>query len=99
MSEMIEQVARGLAAATHARCSRDRHGDEVSADRKAFVDENWRIYVGSARVAIDAMREPTGPMRKAFVDLALHGDVLSHGGWDGYARDQWQTMIDAALKL
>jgi hypothetical protein len=40
--------------------------------------------------------EPTEAMVKAFVDLALHGDVLSHGGWPGYAREQWRVMVAAA---
>ena len=40
--------------------------------------------------------EPTDAMVKAFVELALHGDVLSHGGWPGYARDQWRVMVAAA---
>ena len=41
--------------------------------------------------------KPSEVMVKTFVDHALNGDVLSHGGWPGYARDQWQAMIDAAL--
>lgn len=40
--------------------------------------------------------EPTEAMQRAFVDLALHGDVLSHGGWTGYARDQWSAMLAAS---
>lgn len=40
--------------------------------------------------------EPTDAIVKAFVDLALHGDVLSHGGWPGYAREQWRMMVAAA---
>jgi hypothetical protein len=40
--------------------------------------------------------EADDAMVKAFVDLALHGDVLSHGGWPGYARDQWRVMVAAA---
>lgn len=49
------------------------------------------------RKVLLAFREPSEVMVKTFVDHALNGDVLSHGGWPGYARDQWQAMIDAAL--
>lgn len=40
--------------------------------------------------------EATGEQCKAFTDLALHGDVLSEGGWHGYARNQYTAMLSAA---
>lgn len=58
----------------------------------------WRLFVDQARTVLQAIREPSEAMQRKFVDLALHGDVLKHGGWQGYARDQWQAMIDAALE-
>lgn len=82
MSEMIERVARAIA---DARCDAGRPDPGKGLDE--FI----------ARAAIEAMMSPTGAMVNAFVHKALHGDVLSHGGWPGYAKDQWQAMLQSAL--
>jgi hypothetical protein len=90
MSEMVERVARALAY-------------DVRPPTTEFedmpVDEYWRrlaaeggdaeFFMGQARAAIEAMREPT--------------DLMGLGLPQGYkpgshsATQIWQTMIDAAL--
>jgi hypothetical protein len=37
-------------------------------------------------------------MLDAFVARALQVSVQGEGGWTNYARNQWQTMLDAALR-
>lgn len=48
--------------------------------------EGWRL------VPVEA----TEAMCAAFTDAALRGSVHGAGGWHGYAREQWATMLSAA---
>jgi hypothetical protein len=50
-----------------------------------------------ARVAIEAMRDPSPAMIDRFVSRALQVDANAEG-WSKYAEEQWKTMIDAALE-
>lgn len=48
-------------------------------------DTNWQIHLGTARAAVNAMREPSTAMLQAAIpDLP---------DW-GYLPDEWQAMID-----
>jgi len=90
MSEMVERAARAIKADDGSPC--------IAPSSRLCRHADGCICRSLANAVIKTLREPTDPMMQAFVDLALHGDVLSHGGWKGYARDQWQTMIDAGTK-
>jgi len=82
MESMIEKVARALSIAD------GNHQDDCSNDE----DETpaWKLYVGSARAALEAMREPTEAMEdsgeKAIYDLPRHIAVMAY-----------EAMINAAL--
>lgn len=87
MSEMIERVAKALWAGR-------------------FPDEEWTDlgklnYMGHARAAIEAMREPTDEMITAadHVNAYWHhevGEMVSE--WRDEMRQEYQAMIDTALK-
>ena len=77
---MIEQVARAMATAEN-----DYDGDELV----------WMPYVGDARVAIAAMREPTRPMWAAGGNAVVGYKQRHH---DKVTESVWTGMIDAALK-
>lgn len=84
----LERAARDLAKALG--------GD---FDESLGGEIEWKEdYMNAVRAVLLAIREPSEGMVKSFVDQALHGDVLSHGGWQGYAKDQWRAMIDKALE-
>lgn len=73
MSEKLEQVARAL----------------TEVDDSLWVGEDrMRYYRTAARVAIEAMREPTEAML-----IAGHGANLCEN-----APEVWEAMIDEALK-
>jgi hypothetical protein len=76
---MVERVARALSIADGMHpdaCSNDE--DEPPA---------WTLYVGSAKAAIDAMREPTEAMKKTMANTP--------GRWGPHC---WGQIVDAALK-
>jgi hypothetical protein len=78
---MVERVAKAILA--------DKHPDlpwEIASElcRNDFL--------GHARAAIEALREPTEAMREAVSDPAHQ--MFSHG----HIIDVWNHMIDAALK-
>lgn len=80
MTEMIERVAKAIWDSEFSSKWRDpsygsTDGDEVG------------LCIHRAKAAIDAMREPTDAMIKAFY-------VDNYGDADG----AWQSMIDEALK-
>lgn len=85
-SIMIERVARAMARANYP----------AATDND--IDEMWEGWVKEARAAIAAMREPTPAMIDRFVSRALQVQIGGGYTWSDYARDQWQTMIDAALQ-
>lgn len=85
---LIEKVARALAA--H---SWELGGNDHS--KEPFVNRRWPHYVGQARAAIEAMREPTNKM----VDEE-GGEYINLGRADDASyqpRLIWQGMVDTAL--
>jgi hypothetical protein len=85
MNEMVERVARAIAAKSAAV----RPGDRLE------IDECWQDYALEARAAIEAMREPSEWM-VSMGDIAM---ADGRGGYnDGTSRPVWQDMIDAALR-
>lgn len=89
MSEMIERVARAMAA------------NDSGPQGSALFDIHWNEfgygYRESALVAIQAMMEPDLAMIKAFVSTALDSKTIGDYGWQAYAKEQWQAMLTAAL--
>lgn len=83
MSEMIERVAKALSIAD------GNHPDARSNDE----DEHpmWTLYLGDARAAIEAMREPTGNMLDAGWEHT--GDPC----WKENVADAWRAMVNVAL--
>jgi hypothetical protein len=92
MSEMIERVARALAAnSDFAQMTMAT----VEA-REVYAGNVWRMFVPKARVAIEAMREPTEAMLDAARDVT-NGQAF----FANYPRKidamVHRSMIDAAL--
>jgi hypothetical protein len=85
---MVEQVARALCAARYNA----PEGKHLPAFKQAQVEKHWQLFVDDARIAIEAMREPTDDMvrcRWGWVMGLAQRDVLR----------VWQDMIDAADPL
>jgi hypothetical protein len=93
MSEMVERVARAICSATNIAMDGET---DVAMDNPDFVIPahrrldrksiaRWELYVRQARVAIEAMREPTDEMCEA-ADWQQQSEV-----------NQYQAAIDAAL--
>ncbi len=78
MSEMVERVARAM-------CMAD--GEIPDFPSHTTNEPFWTYYCDMARVAIEAMREPTEAMRAAGYIVTVDDET-----------DVWQTMIDASLK-
>jgi hypothetical protein len=76
MSDMVERVARALYEARGGVWGEFRS------------EEGRASWIGVARVAIEAMREPTEPMRVAANAVSNLHETL----------EAWDDMIDAALK-
>lgn len=89
MSEMVERIARTLAARHYAK-----RFDKPETDEHVLmnVNGNWQIFAGQVREVIELMREPTHQM----IDAALD-DYDRRGGKQGYT-DSWNAMLGAALK-
>jgi hypothetical protein len=81
MTEMIERVARRLC-------------DENGGNPDDVTDRGWEAFVGSARAAIEAMREPTEAMKTAASGYRIEE---ASSGYDARPVDVWQDMIHAAL--
>ena len=90
--EMVERVARAIVT---RRC---RDNPFMTDDaRKDCVETMWRYYVGDARDAMLAMREPTEEMLHKYDDIS--GSYT--GFWESDKADivdGWQAMIDEALR-
>lgn len=71
MSEMIERVALAMQ-------------ENAEGAAGAFDKRPHDCYIRSARVAIEAMREPT--------------KAMCFAGHERYSEGVWQAMIDEALK-
>ena len=85
MDSMVERAARAMARRNYPGAS------------DADVDAMWDGYVDDVRAVITAMMEPTPAMIDRFVSRALCVSIHGDGGWSNYAREQWQTMVQAAL--
>jgi hypothetical protein len=93
---MVERVARALCywqgGQPDRRVLADR-SPQVTALGNCVVSKvvaEWRLYEGTATIAIKAMREPTDAMMSA-------GDALIEQETDGRASRVWEAMVDAAL--
>lgn len=91
MSEMIEQVAKAMwdvrrAHANNAGIELEFWDDGTIPKANGIMDE--------ARAALEAMREPT----KAMIARITYYDTEYDQCTDEMATEQWQKMIDEALK-
>lgn len=78
-SEMIERVAKAI------------HSHDFPTYALKWEDTKQQIYLDVARIAIEAMKEPT----QAMLDAAEKSGSLEEGS---SAYGCWQAMIEAALK-
>lgn len=64
------------------------------------IAENWtRSEIEAViKAVLEAVREPSNAMLDSFVSRALQVSIHGEGGWSEYGRNQWQAMIDAALR-
>lgn len=90
--EMVERVARALAAQSFEAAGNDKPGPSAAAERR------WPHFVPQARTAIEAMREPTEAMLRA--SPLIGTGITEKGDWATNTRPAqavWPAMIDAAL--
>src|SRR5689334_19049664 len=97
MTDMVEKVAVALWLNDAQRAAPNVAKYRNAETFREQPDRDIAAWLGQARAAIEAMREPTAPMIDRFVSRALCVSVHGEGGWSEYAKAQWQTMIDAAL--
>lgn len=92
MSEIVERVARAMAAAITKQPRSGATFDKTPSLMIADDDSNsfWEL-LPVARAAIEAMREPTQDMTDAAVSSPIGDDEA-----DGH-NEAWRSMIDAAL--
>lgn len=77
MSDMVERVARAI-------CEREGYDIEsLKAGKYGEHANTWQDFLDDARVAINAMREPT--------------EAMANEGHGGNPVKSYQAMIDAAL--
>ena len=61
-------------------------------------EENRSFLHRVARAAIEAMREPTGPMVTAGIKDGIEGEGVHAGRrWPAAVTERWQLMIRASL--
>jgi hypothetical protein len=90
MSEMIERVARALFDARPDRYKWDKQKPVLVSWDEA-IEQNYdsvRIFRQYARIAIDAMHEPTEAMKTQAVWFGLD---------PGVGENVWKEMIDVAI--
>ena len=92
MSEMVERVARAIAA----KDLRDDLWDFMPEDGDDDVIICKNNYRPAARAAIEAMREPTKEMLSAAWATGCTGD--NGGNERADIEDEWPAMIEEALK-
>jgi len=103
MTDLVEAVARALCEA-HIRNVRrhDTAPEELEAMMAKAVNWSWKDFVPQAGVVIpvvlERLREPTPAMLDAFVSRALQVSIDGEGGWSNYGRNQWQAILDAAIR-
>lgn len=89
MSEMVERVARAIYDGRNGRGARAWASLPRSHQSPYFLD---------ARAAIEAMREPTGPMVTAGIKDGIEGEGVHAGRrWPAAVTERWQLMIRASL--
>lgn len=101
---MLETMARAMAAHHHQiqRQLAAIFGDDV---RELFADpeEAWRGHIDMARVALEAMKEPTDAMMAAGRDFPTYPMQLGNGqtvqmpGLSSSVDNVFRAMISAAL--
>jgi hypothetical protein len=92
MSEMIERVARAICAKMFENPKFYCGLDPIPI----AVERGWRDFVGEARAAIEAMREPTKAM-------SARADAIESRGVDDEpinpdADHAYRAMVDEALR-
>ena len=97
---MIEKVARALCRADRPSGNPDEmvsYSDQ-GMEGRTDVSPKWTWYIGEARAAIAALREPTWRMVSAAHPAArnLSWSLNSNPDQDNIA--VWHCMIDATLK-
>jgi hypothetical protein len=95
----IERASRALCAVDGLDPDEDWTTDDQTQIQIAIPKgerQRWRLYARKARVAIEAIREPTEAMVDAGGQIEVPaGDYNYSIG--GIAREVWSTMIDSAL--
>jgi len=91
MSKMVERVARAL-------CRQYELDDGFSTEQadRAAASEMHRNFIGAARAAIEAMREPTEAMVVAGGE-AVFNHTPKRALETSAAEAAWPAMIDACL--
>lgn len=85
---MIEKVARAI-----YRC------DPIpNAPFDVLVEIDKTYYLGRARAAIEAMRDPSLKMQTAGGNVHVGNDEMDAHDFQDQASEIWRAMIDAALK-
>ena len=88
MSEMVERVARAICRANGEDPDEPGYGFLGGGAPTSYA---WQGYASHARVAIQAMREPTESMTAAaYAEPAV--------ALTPFAPHYWRRMIDEALK-
>ncbi len=96
MDKMLERAARALATA-HWGLEAGQLECADMPNEAFYVEHNWKRHVAGASAVLQAIRTPSEGMKRAFTETALRTSISEVGGWHGYATEQWQVMIDAAL--
>ena len=101
--DMIERVAEAIAVKSHYLHMAHSVAEICQSDK---LDEWLRAYPAKisdyerqlARVAIEAMREPTKQMSRCAADKCSTTDLADRKDFMDHYAGVWETMIDAALK-
>ena len=88
---MREAVARAMDEALRAIESDARLSELTDDEVRALTD-------AAIRTVLERLREPSYVMKAAFTDRALRVSIGGGYTWYDYARDQWQAMLDAAVR-
>lgn len=103
--DRLEQAARALADAMgdnfdHAFDNKSAYNlaRGESGGRYRDINEPFKYdYLDGAKAVMQALYEPTPAQLDRFVSRALCVSIHGEGSWTAYARNQWQTMMDALL--
>lgn len=108
VSEMVERVARAICIGRNTKPDQiyperdNRFGDGgITPNRVVHTPAHpmWWFYVGDAKAAIAAMREPTEKMVEIAELLDDPGSSLFGDPSHAYPHDDaWRVMVDEALR-